>query len=127
MRVIINTIAFITFLMQSIVFTFGAFNQKKPTCTEELLYNYFIFTALLCSLLTIVIFIVQYNFKNKILEFKWLNCLLLMITILGIYANLYQAFVRADFIIISFIMLMFDIYILRKIISKVIRGLEVNP
>ena len=118
MRVIINTIAFITFLMQSIVFTFGAFNQKKPTCTEELLYNYFIFTALLCSLLTIVIFIVQYNFKNKILEFKWLNCLLLMITILGIYANLYQAFVRADLIIISFIMLMFDIYILRKIISK---------
>ena len=117
MKVIINTIAFITFLMQSIAFTLGVLNQKKPTCTEELLPNYFIFTALLCSLLTIVIFIVQYNFKNKILEIKWLNCLLLIITILGIYVNLYQIFERADFIIISFIMLLFDIYVIRNIIN----------
>ncbi len=117
MRGIINTIAFITFLMQSIVFTFGVLNQKKPTCTEEMLYNYFIITALLCSLLTIVIFIVQYNFKNKILEIKWLNCLLLIITILGIYVNLYQIFERADFIIISFIMLLFDICVIRNIIN----------
>ena len=117
MKVIINTITFITFLMQSIAFTFGVLNQKKPTCTEELLHNYFIFTALLCSLLTIVIFIVQYNFKNKILEIKWLNCLLLIITILGIYVNLYQIFERADFIIISFIMLLFDIYVIRNIIN----------
>ena len=118
MKVIINTIAFITFLMQSIVFSFGALNQKKPKCTEELLYNYFVVLAFLCSLLTIVIFVVQYNLKNRMFEKKWINCILLIITILGIYINLYQLFVLTDFIITSFITLLFDVYIIRNIINR---------
>jgi amino acid transporter len=118
MKVIINTIAFITFLMQSIVFSFGALNQKEPKCTEELLYNYFVVLAFLCSLLTIVIFVVQYNLKNRMFEKKWINCILLIITILGIYINLYQLFVLTDFIITSFIMLLFDVYIIRNIINR---------
>ena len=118
MKVIINTIAFITFLMQSIVFSFGALNQKKPKCTEELLYNYFVVLAFLCSLLTIVIFVVQYNLKNRMFEKKWINCILLIITILGIYINLYQLFVLTDFIVTSFITLLFDVYIIRNIINR---------
>lgn len=117
MRGIINTVAFIVFVMQSIAFAFGAFSQKKPVSGVDILYNYFVIIAFLCSLLTIVIFVVQYNFKNSILEKKWLISILLFITVLGIYINLLQLFVLTDFIIVSIIMLLFDIYIIRNIIN----------
>lgn len=70
MKILINFVAFIAFIAQSIFFVFSALNQKKPEAMMESLYNYFVFLALLCSLITIIAFYLQknrylYPFKNS--------------------------------------------------------------
>lgn len=47
MKILINFVAFIAFIAQSIFFVFSALNQKKPEAMMESLYNYFVFLALL--------------------------------------------------------------------------------
>ena len=40
MKILINFVAFIAFIAQSIFFEFSALNQKKPEAMMESLYNY---------------------------------------------------------------------------------------
>ena len=75
MKIIINTIAFIAFIMQFISFVFSALNQKKPQSVIESLHNDFVFIASFCSLFVVVIFVVQYNFDFKFLKQKFPNCI----------------------------------------------------
>ena len=78
-KIFINTIAILDCIVQFIPFIFSALNQNRPEHTIDVLYHYFQFTAYLCSLLAIIIFVVLYNFDAKALKNKWLNSIFLLI------------------------------------------------
>ena len=118
MKIVINTIAVIVLSVQFFSFAFNALNQKKPESTLDFLCNYFNFTALLCSLLSVVIFIALYNFNSKFLKKILLNYIMLIIVLLGIYVHITQVFVLNDFVLTSCVLLLFDYYIMRSILKS---------
>lgn len=118
MKIIINIVASIVFIVQFVSFVFNALNLKKPGCTIDSLYNYFVIIAYLCSLFAVIIFAVQYNFKAKYLNNKLLNCIFLIIVMLGTYIHLSQLLLLKDFVLTSCILLLFDIYIIHKILRN---------
>lgn len=118
MKILINTIAFIVFIAQFIFLTFSSLNQKKPESVIESVYNDFVIVASFCSLFVVVIFVIQYNFNFKMLKKKILNCILLVIVILGIYIHVKQLLSQKDIIPISCTLLVFDCYSIRKIVSN---------
>ena len=118
MKIIINIVAFITFIVQFLSFVYNVLTLKKPSCLIEELYNYFAFSAFLCSLMTVAIFLVQYNFNAGILNKKSVNCLLLVIVLLSIYICVWQIFVLHDFFLSSCILLIFNFYIIRGTLRK---------
>ncbi|MPM24145.1 hypothetical protein SDC9_70626 [bioreactor metagenome] len=118
MKIVINTIAVIVLSVQFFSFVFNALNQKKPESTLDSLCNYFNVTALLCSLLSVVIFIALYNFNSKFLKKKLLNYIMLIIVLLGIYVHITQVFVLNDFVLTSCVLLLFDYYIMRNILKS---------
>lgn len=115
MRIVINIVAIIAFVMQSISFVLNALIQKKPECTKDSLYSYFVVTAFLCSVLVVVLFVIMYNFDFKFLKNKILNCFICFFVLLGTYIHIWQLFMHNDFVLISFVLLLFDIYIFYKI------------
>lgn len=121
MRVFINITAVLSFIVQFFPFIFSALNQKKPENAIDLLYHYTVSIAYLCSLLTIVIFFILYNFNIKILKSKWLNSVFLLIVILGTYIHISQLFVLKDFMFLSCILLVYDFFLLHKILFILIK------
>lgn len=113
MRLIINIVAFITFIAQLLSFALNALTFKKPESFKEELYIFFIFYAFLCSLMTIVFFFVQYNCNVEILKKKVVKCLSLVIVLPSVSICMGQIFVLHDFILTSCILLTFNIYIIR--------------
>ena len=126
MKILINTVAVIAFIGQFFSFVFGALNQNKPESVIESLYNNFIFFAFLCSLITVVILVVQYNFNFKLLKKKIPNCIFLVIAILGIYIHVMQLLALNDFLLTSCILLLFDYYIMRKVLSNLFSSSNTN-
>ena len=117
MKILINIIAFISFGAQFVAFIFSALNQKNPQSTAESFYNDFVFIAYLCSLFAIAIFAVLYNFENKLPRKKTLNALFLLIVLLGAYIHVSQLLLLNDFMVLSCVLLLFDIYSIYKIQS----------
>jgi hypothetical protein len=126
MKILINTVAFIAFIGQFFSFAFSAINQKKPESAIESVYNYYIFFAFLCSLITVVIFVVEYNFNFKLLKKKIPNYIFLVIVALGIYIAVMQLLALNDFLLTSCILLLFDYYIMRKILSNLFSSSDTN-
>lgn len=126
MKILINTVAFIAFIGQFFSFAFSAINQKKPESAIESVYNYYIFFAFLCSLITVVIFVVEYNFNFKLLKKKIPNYIFLVIVALGIYIPIMQLLALNDFLLTSCILLLFDYYIMRKILSILFSSSDAN-
>ena len=118
MRITINIVAVIAFIAQLLPFAFNALNQEKTESTKEALYDNFMFLAYFCSWVSVVIFFILYNFNYKILKNKILNSVFLLIVLLGIYVHLSQIIVQSDFIIISSILLLFDCYVIRKVVGN---------
>ena len=85
MKILVNIIAIITFIAQLLPFAFGALNQKRPRSIMETLYSDFTIFAYFCSLVTIVIFVIQYNFDIKSLKKKTINYIFLVVLLGGIY------------------------------------------
>lgn len=126
MKILINTVAFIAFIGQFFSFAFSAINQKKPESAIESVYNYYIFFAFLCSLITVVIFVVEYNFNFKLLKKKIPNYIFLVIVAVGIYIPIMQLLALNDFLLTSCILLLFDYYIMRKILSNLFSSSDTN-
>lgn len=118
MRIFINIIAIIAFVIQSFSFVLNVLIQKKPESTIDSLYSYFVVIASLCSVLVIVLFILLYNFDFKFLKTKILNCFFCIVGFLGTYIHIWQLFIHNDFVLTSFVLLIFDIYIFCKILSS---------
>ena len=126
MKILINIVAFIAFIGQFFSFAFSAINQKKPESAIESVYNYYIFFAFLCSLITVVIFVVEYNFNFKLLKKKIPNYIFLVIVAVGIYIPIMQLLALNDFLLTSCILLLFDYYIMRKILSNLFSSSDTN-
>ncbi len=118
MKIVINIIAFIVFVAQSISFVLNALTLKKPECVKDSLYNYFFVLAFLFSLITIIVFVVLYNFDYQIHKKKVLSCLIITIAILSIYIHIWQILILKDFIITSCVSLFFDYYIISNLILR---------
>lgn len=117
MRVLINIIACIVFGLQLFSFVLNALNMKKPETEIESLNNEFVLVAYICSLLYVPIFFVLYNFGLKFAKLKFLNIVFLGIMLLGGYVLCGQLFVLNDFILTSCVILLFNVYSLRKVLS----------
>lgn len=118
MRLFINTIAFIVFILQFFVFVFSVLNLKKPENAIETLYNYFVFSAFLCSLITIAVFVIQYNCHFKLLKKKVLDSFFLIIVMIGMYVPIAQLWIFNDFILTSCLLLLIDCYVMGIILSN---------
>lgn len=117
MRILINIIAFITFVAQFISFVLNALTLRTPECVIDSLYIYFFILAYICSLITINVFVVLYNI-NFILHKKSIRNILISIVILGVYIHIWQLMNLKDFMLISCILLFFDFYIIRNLITR---------
>ena len=115
MKTIINTIACIAFGAQLFVSMFDALNMKKPETEIELLHNDFMLAAYICSLLSVPIFFMLYNFDFRFEKLKFWGIVFLGIILLGGYVLWGQLFILNDFILTSCVILLFDVYSLRKI------------
>lgn len=126
MKILINIVAFIAFIGQFFSFAFSAINQKKPESAIESVYNYYIFFAFLCSLITVVIFVVEYNFNFKLLKKKIPNYIFLVIVAVGIHIPILQLLALNDFLLTSCILLLLDYYIMRKILCNLFSSSDTN-
>lgn len=126
MKIFVNVIASIVFVVQFISFFINVLNQKASESTMESLYHYFVITAFLCSICTIVIFGVMYNFNFKALHKKTTNYILLVITMLGLYIPILQIFVLNDFVLTSCVLLIFDSYTMLKIMNYLVPKSDEN-
>ena len=113
MKTIINIIACIAFGAQLFVSMFNDLNMKK-------LHNYFVLTAYICSLLSVPIFFMLYNFDFRFAKLKFCGIVFLGIILLGGYVLWGQLFVLNDFILTSCVILLFDVYSLRKIFGYLV-------
>ena len=120
MRIFINIVAIITFVMQSISFVLNVLIQKKQGCTIDSLYSYFMVTAFLCSVLVVILFAIMYNLYCKFLKVKILNYFFCLVSLLGTYIHIWQLFIHNDFVLTSFVLLLFDLYVFRKIVGNLL-------
>lgn len=114
MKIVINTIASMSLLLQLFFCMFNAMSLKKPECIMDSLYNYFVLAVVLCSLLSVVIFLFLYNCNGKSFK-KWHYIILFIIVLLGAFAHLWQLIGQHE-PLPSAILLLLDIYIIRKIL-----------
>lgn len=119
MKTFINTIAGIVFMVQTIASGFNILTLKKPESTLEALHNHFTLTASLCSLLSVVVFVLVYNCNFSFLRKKITNMVFVVIVLPGCYINFSQLFITHDLIASSCVMLIFDCYIIRKVLLSI--------
>jgi hypothetical protein len=121
MKTFINIVAFLVFIVQIISFFLNALNLKSPDNATESLYNGFVLTAFICSLLSIAVFVIFYNCNFRLIKNTIFNIISLVIVLLGGLRNLLQLFVLHDFIFSSCISLLFDSYVIYKILYFLFR------
>ena len=122
MKLLINFFVVIVFIAQFFSFVFSALNQKKPESITESLHNDVYFYAFLCSLMTIAIFAIQYNFNWNLLKKRVTNCIFLVIVLPGIYIHILELLSLNGFMLIACILLLFDYYIIRKILNYLFKS-----
>lgn len=120
MKILVNVIAAIVFVVHFISFVLNMLNQKEPESTIESLHHCILITAFLCSMCTVVFFVLIFNFNKKTLQKKITNYIFLLITMLGLYIPILQLFQFKDFLLTSCVLLIFDSYTLLTIINNLI-------
>lgn len=121
MKTFINTIAVIAFIIQSLSSVLNVLCMKKPEDDIAVLWDSFAILLYSCSDITVLVFILYYNFDFKILRNKMLNFLVILIVMLAGYIHVWQLIVLRDFIITSCILVLFDICIASKSIQNIIK------
>lgn len=118
MRIVINIIALIVFVAQSVSFVLNALTLRKPECVTDSLYNFIFIIAFLSSLIAIIVFAVLYNLKFLLHKKKVLSYSLITIVILSIYIHIWHVLILKDFIMTSCVSLLFDYYIIHILITR---------
>lgn len=117
---LVNVIAAIVFVVHFISFVLNMLNQEEPESTIESLYFCILIIAFLCSMCTVVFFVLIFNFNGKMLQKKKTNYIILLITMLGLYIPILQLFQFKDFLLTSCVLLIFDSYTLQAILNNLI-------
>lgn len=112
MKILINTIVAIAFLMQLVAFVFGALICKRVDDGMGTILQFVHFVAYICSLLVVIIFGVIFNYRIKSLNNSFLIYLMLVVALLAAYIHVLQIVYMNDFILVSCILLMVDLYLI---------------
>lgn len=118
MKIVVNSIALITFVAQSLSFVLNVLALRKQECFTDSLYSYFFILSFLLSLITIIVFAVLYNFNYLLPKKKVLSYVLITIVIPSIYIHIWHVLILKDFIITSCLSMLFDYYIIRILITR---------
>ena len=121
MKIIVNIIAGIAFIVQFAFSAFSMLTMQKPITINEILYNYMLLVALPCSSIIVLLFLLLYNFNYKFLNNKIINVFFSVIGILALYIHAYQLFVLHDLILISVVLLLIDCYVIIRVIRLFIK------
>ena len=121
MKIIVNMIAGIAFIVQFAFSAFSMLSMQKPITINEILYNYMLLVALPCSSIIVLLFLLLYNFNYKFLNNKIINVFFFVIGILALYIHAYQLFVLHDLILISVVLLLIDCYVIIRVIRLFIK------
>ena len=121
MKIIVNIIAGIAFIVQFAFSAFSMLTMQKPITINEILYNYMLLVALPCSSIIVLLFLLLYNFNYKFLNNKIINVFFFVIGILALYIHAYQLFVLHDLILISVVLLLIDCYVIIRVIRLFIK------
>jgi len=121
MKIIVNMIAGIAFIVQFAFSAFSMLTMQKPITINEILYNYMLLVALPCSSIIVLLFLLLYNFNYKFLNNKIINVFFFVIGILALYIHAYQLFVLHDLILISVVLLLIDCYVIIRVIRLFIK------
>ncbi len=115
MRVLINIIAVIALIIQSIFSVFNILIMKQPETFSQSSYNYFVYISSLCSCIIVFIFLLLYNSENIRLKNKIINVIFLIIATLATYIHINQLLVLNDLILTSVVLLIIDGYVVHRI------------
>lgn len=121
MKIIVNMIAGIAFIVQFAFSAFSMLSMQKPITTNEIFYNNMLLVALPCSSIIVLLFLLLYNFNYKFLNNKIINVFFFVIGILALYIHAYQLFVLHDLILISVVLLLIDCYVIIRVIRLFIK------
>lgn len=121
MKIIVNIIAGIAFIVQFAISAFSMLSMQKPITINEILYNNMLLVALPCSSIIVLLFLLLYNFNYKFLNNKIINVFFFVIGILALYIHAYQLFVLHDLILISVVLLLIDCYVIIRVIRLFIK------
>ena len=78
------------------------------------MWVYFSIIYYLCSVIVPFSFLLYYNFNFKLFHYKFFNAIILLIVLFAGCVYLYQIAILRDFILTSFILILFSIYIAKK-------------
>ena len=90
------------------------------------LWNEFIFVSFICSSISVLIFILLYNFNFKFLKNRILNTLLLVIVLFAGFIHIWQIIELKGIFLNSCVLVLMDIYIVCKIIQNVVSMPPIN-
>jgi hypothetical protein len=121
MKIIVNIIAGIAFIVQFAFSAFSMLTMQKPITINEIFYNNMLLVALPCSSIIVLLFLLLYNFNYKFLNNKIINVFFFVIGILALYIHAYQLFVLHDLILISVVLLLIDCYVIIRVIRLFIK------
>jgi hypothetical protein len=121
MKIIVNIIAGIAFIVQFAFSAFSMLTMQKPITINEIFYNNMLLVALPCSSIIVLLFLLLYNFNYKFLNNKIINVFFSVIGILALYIHAYQLFVLHDLILISVVLLLIDCYVIIRVIRLFIK------
>lgn len=121
MKIIVNMIAGIAFIVQFAFSAFSMLSMQKPITINEIFYNNMLLVALPCSSIIVLLFLLLYNFNYKFLNNKIINVFFFVIGILALYIHAYQLFVLHDLIVISVVLLLIDCYVIIRVIRLFIK------
>lgn len=122
MKIIVNMIAGIAFIVQFAFSAFSMLSMQKPITINEIFYNYMLLVALPCSSIIVLLFLLLYNFNYKFLNNKIINVFFFVIGILALYIHAYQLFVlHEDLMLISVVLLLIDCYVIIRVIRLFIK------
>ena len=126
MRMFINSIALFAFILLAIFSTLNALNMQSTENIWIYLWNEFIFVSFICSSISVLIFILLYNFNFKFLKNRILNTLLLVIVLFAGFIHIWQIIELKGIFLNSCVLVLMDIYIVCKIIQNVVSMPPIN-
>lgn len=126
MRMFINSIAIFAFILRGIFSTLNALNMQSTENIWIYLWNEFIFVSFICSSISVLIFILLYNFNFKFLKNRILNTLLLVIVLFAGFIHIWQIIELKGIFLNSCVLVLMDIYIVCKIIQNVVSMPPIN-